>query len=229
MIIKYWSDYACPFCYIAAARMKRALKEMGLENECRLDFKAFRLNPHAKKVPRRCVLESYAANYGMTIQQAQMQIDRINAMGASEGLDFHYDTALNSNTLDSLRLTKLAQSKGRAFGDKFIDRFYKAYFSDNLILADPEVMRRLSNEVGMTDEEIDSVLNTDLYEKEVLAEEREAHMMGINAVPFFVINGKYGIPGAIDIDDMKRILQKAYNEEEAEIVEGKTCGPDGCC
>ena len=157
MIIKYWSDYACPFCYIAAARMKRALKEMGLENECRLDFKAFRLNPNAKKVPRRCVLESYAANYGMTIQQAQMQIDRINAMGASEGLDFHYDTALNSNTLDALRLTKLAQSKGRSFGDRFIDRFYRAYFSDNLILADHEVLRRLSKEVGLTDEEIASM------------------------------------------------------------------------
>ncbi|MBQ7405927.1 MAG: DsbA family protein, partial [Candidatus Methanomethylophilaceae archaeon] len=33
MIIKYWSDYACPFCYIAAARMKRAMKEMGIEDE----------------------------------------------------------------------------------------------------------------------------------------------------------------------------------------------------
>ena len=80
MIIEYWSDYACPFCYIAAARMKRAMREMGIENECRLTFKAFRLNPNAKKVPRRTVLESWAANYGISIEEARARIDRICAM-----------------------------------------------------------------------------------------------------------------------------------------------------
>ena len=229
MIIKYWSDYACPFCYIAAARMKRAMREMGIEDECRLDFKAFRLNPNAKKVPRHTIVESFAKNYGMTMDQARAQVERISAMGRSEGLDFRYATALNSNTFDALRLTKLAQSKGRAFGDAFIDRFYRAYFTDNLVLADHEVMRRLSLEVGMTEEEIDSVLNSDRFAEEVLCEEAEAHMMGIRAVPFFVINDAYGIPGAVDIEDMKMVLRKAYDEEEAEDLEGgMACGPDGC-
>lgn len=230
MIIKYWSDYACPFCYIAAARIKRALKEMGIYDECRIDFKAFRLNPNAKKVPRHTIVESFAKNYGMSLEQAHAQVERISAMGRSEGLDFRYATALNSNTFDALRLTKLAQSKGRAFGDAFIDRFYKAYFTDNLVLADPEVMKRLSLEVGMTEEEVDSVLNSDLFAEEVIREEREAHMMGITAVPFFVINDEYGIPGAVDIDDMKRILKMAYDEEESTDFEAKgmVCGPDGC-
>lgn len=229
MIIEYWSDYACPFCYIAAARMKRALKELGIENECKLTFKAFRLNPHAKKVPRRIVLESWADNYGITIEQAQAQIDRISAMAASEGLDFKYATALNSNTMDALRLTKLAQTKGRDFADAFIDRFYRAYFTDNLILADEEVLMQLSTEMGLTEEEVNSVLYTDAFMKDVLDEEREAHMYGIHAVPFFAINDKYGIPGAVDIEDMKRVLVHAYNEEEDEgIGEGAVCGPDGC-
>lgn len=229
MIIEYWSDYACPFCYIAAARMKRALKELGMEKECKLTFKAFRLNPNAKKVPRRIVLESWADNYGITIEQAQAQIDRISAMAASEGLDFNYATALNSNTMDALRLTKLAQTKGSDFADAFIDRFYRAYFTDNLILADEEVLMRLSTEMGLTEDEVNSVLYTDAFMKEVLDEEREAHMFGIHAVPFFGINGKYGIPGAVDIEDMKRVLIHAYNEEEAEdIGEGAVCGPDGC-
>ena len=229
MIIEYWSDYACPFCYIAAARMKRAMREMGIENECRLTFKAFRLNPNAKKVPRRTVLESWAANYGISIEEARARIDRICAMAASEGLDFRYATALNSNTFDALRLTKLAQSKGRAFGDAFIDRFYRAYFTDNLVLADENVLMTLSTEMGLTPDEVDSVLKTDAYAREVLDEEREAHMLGIHTVPFFAINGKYGIPGAVDIEDMKRVLMHAYREEEDEgVSEGSVCGPDGC-
>ena len=231
MIIEYWSDYACPFCYIAAARIKRAMKEMDIEDGCRLIFKAFRLNPNAKKVPRHTIVESFASNYGMSLEQARMQVDRISSMGISEGLDFRYATALNSNTFDALRLTKLAQSKGREFGDRFIDRFYRAYFTDNLVLADHEVLMRLSLEVGLTEDEVRDVLDSDLFAKEVLDEEREAHMLGVRAVPFFVINGKYGIPGAVDIDDMKRILAQAYSEEEdIDVSEcsGMVCGPDGC-
>ncbi len=231
MMIEYWSDYACPFCYIAAARMKRAMRELGIEDGCRLIFKAFRLNPNAKKVPRHTIVESFASNYGMTLEQARMQVDRISAMGISEGLDFRYATALNSNTFDALRLTKLAQSKGREFGDRFIDRFYRAYFTDNLVLADHGVLTRLSLEVGLTEDEVSEVLGGDLYAREVLDEENEAHMLGIRAVPFFVINGKYGISGAIDIRDMKEILSKAYAEEEdIDVSEcsGMVCGPDGC-
>lgn len=231
MMIEYWSDYACPFCYIAAARMKRAMRELGIEDGCRLVFKAFRLNPNAKKVPRHTIVESFASNYGMTLEQARMQVDRISAMGISEGLDFRYATALNSNTFDALRLTKLAQSKGREFGDRFIDRFYRAYFTDNLVLADHGVLTRLSLEVGLTEDEVSEVLGGDLYAREVLDEENEAHMLGIRAVPFFVINGKYGISGAIDIRDMKEVLSKAYAEEEDMDVSecsGMVCGPDGC-
>lgn len=230
-MIEYWSDYACPFCYIAAARMKRAMRELGIEDGCRLVFKAFRLNPNAKKVPRHTIVESFASNYGMTLEQARMQVDRISAMGISEGLDFRYATALNSNTFDALRLTKLAQSKGREFGDRFIDRFYRAYFTDNLVLADHGVLTRLSLEVGLTEDEVSEVLGGDLYAREVLDEENEAHMLGIRAVPFFVINGKYGISGAIDIRDMKEVLSKAYAEEEdIDVSEcnGMVCGPDGC-
>ena len=69
----------------------------------------------------------------------------------------------------------------------------------------------------------------DRFAEEVLREEAEAHMMGIKAVPFFVINDAYGIPGAVDIEDMKRVLMHAYREEEDEgVSEGSVCGPDGC-
>ena len=51
MRIVYWSDFGCPFCYIAEVRMKKALAELGIENETRIDFKAFELNPNARKSP----------------------------------------------------------------------------------------------------------------------------------------------------------------------------------
>ena len=108
MRIFYWSDFGCPFCYIAEVRMKKALAELGIEKETRIDFRAFELNPNARKVPVRNVIEGFARHYGCSIEQAQAQVERIEAMGRGEGLIFKYGSARNSNTFDALRLTKLA-------------------------------------------------------------------------------------------------------------------------
>ena len=229
MIIKYWSDFGCPFCYIAEVRMKKALSELGIEKETRIEFLAFELNPNARKVPVRNVIEGYARYYGMSIEQASRRVASIEAMGEAEGLVFKYGTARNSNTFDALRLTKLAQSKGYAFGNDFVTRMYKAYFEDNLVMADHEVLKKIAADAGMDMAEVEELLNGDRFAEEVRKDESDAHRLGINAVPFFVINDKYGIPGAVDIRDMKRVLMKAYSEEESEPIEaGMVCGPDGC-
>ena len=226
MIITYWSDFSCPFCYIAEARLKRAMSEMGIADLCRLDFKAFRLNPMAKIVPEHPIFDSYSKRFGY--DSAKMQIERIEEMAAGEGLEFHYGTAWNSNTLDAHRLTKLAYSKGREFGDRFADRLYDAFFRENKVLADHEVLLSVADDMGLDRSEAEAVLNGDSFRDIVLSEEAEAHSYGITAVPFFIVNGKYGIPGAVDIEDFKRILRAALDEEDASVSEGSVCGPDGC-
>ena len=165
----------------------------------------------------------------MTPEQAQQRVDYICEMGHGEGLVFNYGTAYNTNSFDSLRLAKLAQSKGNDFGNVFIERMYRAFFEENIIVADHEALTRVAVEVGMDPAEVKEVLEGDRYAMEVRRDESEAQMYGISAVPFFVINDRYGIPGAVDTKDFKRILMKAYAEEEEESgVSGMVCGPDGC-
>lgn len=229
MIITYWSDFTCPFCYIAEARLKKALLDLGIEDETRLDFKAFELNPHASTVPKRNVVEGFQRHYGLSEEAARDNVERICSLGRAEGLDFNYGTARVTNTFDALRLAKLAQFKGYADGHRFIDRMYKAFFGENLVLSDHEVLRRLSVEAGLDPSEVSEVLDGDKFSEEVRSDENESRRYGISAVPFFVVNGKYGIPGAVGIGDFKKILIKAYSEEESESdVRGMTCGPDGC-
>ena len=227
MIIEYWSDFSCPFCYIAEARIKRAMREMGIEDQCRMDFRSFRLNPMAKQVPSHPIFDSYAKRYGP--ESARMQIGRIEEMAAGEGLEFHYGTAWNSNTMDAHRLVKHAYTAmGKASGDAFADRLYEAFFRENRVLADRSVLLSIAEEMGMDADDAQKVLDSDEYRDQVLADEAVAHSFGVTAVPFFAVNRKYGIPGAVDVDDFKRILQTALDEEDADISEGSACGPDGC-
>ena len=74
---------------------------------------------------------------------------------------FRYGTARNSNTFDALRLTKLAQSKGYRFGSEFVERMYKAYFEDNLVMADHDVLRKIAADAGMDAKEVDDLLDGD--------------------------------------------------------------------
>ena len=229
MIITYWSDFTCPFCYIAEARLKKALKDLGIEEETRLDFKAFELNPNASTVPKRNVIEGFQRHYGLSEAAARDNVDRISSLGRAEGLDFNYGSAHVTNTFDALRLAKLAQSKGYAAGHIYIDRMYKAFFGENMILSDHEVLQKTAVEAGLDASEVAEVLAGDRFADEVRSDENESRMYGISAVPFFVVNGKYGIPGAVETSDFKKILMRAYSEEESESdVQGMTCGPDGC-
>ena len=226
MIVEYWSDFSCPYCYIAEARLKRVLRESGADDVTRLDFRSFRLNPMAKKVPEHRILLSYEKRVG--VEGARMQIDRIESMAASEGLDFHYGTAWNSNTMDAHRLVKAAYAVRRSLGDDMVDRLYRAFFSDNLVLADHEVLRRIAADAGMDADAVGQVLESDEYAQDVLNDEARARGYGVQAVPFFVFNGRYGISGCVDASDFERVVEAALRDEEASVSEGSVCGPDGC-
>lgn len=226
MIIQYWSDFSCPFCYIAEARLMKALDNLGITEQCRLDFRSFRLNPAAKKVPSHPIFDSYAKRYGPDM--AAMQIERIESMAAGEGLEFHYGTALNSNTMDAHRLVKHIKSKDRKKADELIHCLYNAFFRDNRVLADHDVLKDIATGIGIDAAEVNSVLNGRDYRSDVEADENIAHRYGVTAVPFFLVNGKYGIHGAVDVSEFEQVLKKAIDEEDAMDMTGSVCGPDGC-
>ena len=86
MKIKYWSDFACPFCYIGMARMKKAMAHACPDAE--LEMLSFELDPYAPKRSDKSVLEIFSEKYGLSAEDAGRQIDTISEMGRAEGLDF---------------------------------------------------------------------------------------------------------------------------------------------
>lgn len=80
MEISYWSDIACPFCYIGASRMKRAMAAVGLNPED-LTMKAYQLNPNAPLETSETLLTEFAAVHGMTTEQAKAQFAHMESKG----------------------------------------------------------------------------------------------------------------------------------------------------
>lgn len=223
MKITYWSDYACPFCYIGEARMKKAISELPQLGEVELEMKSFELDPYSANYVEGDPAEHLAKKYSTSIEAARQQIDRISTLGHEEGLEMNFGKVKSCNTMDAHRLTKLAQSKDDKVADKLIEALFKAYFSDNELLSDHTVLCRIGVECGLDEKEITDVLESDLYRADVDRDEMEAARYGIHAVPFFIV-GKYGISGAQSVEVMK----KALTTVREETSQGMSCDINGC-
>ncbi|EEJ70952.1 DsbA family oxidoreductase [Lactobacillus ultunensis] len=215
MEIKYWSDIACPFCYIGSTRMKKAMKEVGIYDDTKLKLKSFELNPMEKKTAKAGDYINHFTGGRKDLEvQAKKQMDYITQMAAEEGLEFHLDKVVPTNTGDAHRLIKLAESKSnRDLTEKLIARLYKVYFTDGESIADHDVLTKAAVEVGMDKDEVKHLLNSSKYQKEVVADELEAQQSGITAAPFFVINNKYGISGAQPYEVFVKALKQVKEEE----------------
>lgn len=215
MIVKYWSDYACPFCYIGETSLKQAASNLGMSDDVQFELKAFELEPDGSKQYEDSTVERYSRKYGYTLEETRENIYNINARGKAIGLDMHYDKSRYTNTFDAHRITKLAQSKGNSkMVDTLQERLFKAYFSDSLELADHTVLIKLASESGLSAQEVQEVLLTDRYAAEVRRDEMEARANNIHGVPFFVINDKYAIPGALSVEQMENVLRKLLEVKE---------------
>lgn len=154
-------------------------------------------------------------------------IRHIENAGKRVGLEMNYETVQNTNTFDAHRLTKLAETVGKA--NELNERLMRAYFTENLPLAKAETLIKCAEDVGISRELVEKMLGSDEFVKEARADEEQAHQVGVQGVPFFVIDGKTTLSGAQPSGLFLNALNKAYAENaEADVIVGATCGIDGC-
>lgn len=226
MHIIYWSDYACPYCYIAERRLHTAIRALGMENEVSFEPRAFELDPGAPKTVQSDTAQRFARKYGLPLEQAMAQIEHISALGREAGIDFRYATTQYTSTLDAHRLMKLALStRDTAIAAKTNELLFAAYFTKNLRLADEDTLLAVGAEAGLERESVLAMLRSDAFTDEVRANERAAAERGVRGVPYFIFPDGMTIPGAISERDFREVLQRNRGREP---LAAQRCGPDGC-
>ncbi|MBQ6222319.1 MAG: DsbA family oxidoreductase [Solobacterium sp.] len=228
MKIMYWSDYACPYCYIGVTNLKNAMADLGIETEVKM--MAFQLHPEADKQRRIKQMDDMAERYGIPREQAKLTLARILAMAEEAGLKMNYDQVEYANTEDAHRLTKYAQMTDMKKADALINRLYQAYFVDGIWLGDHEKLADLASECGFDRAEALNSFREEKYLEEVKNQEEFAAAMQVQGVPYFVFNEQYVVPGALNKEQMKQVLVKVIELEAQDlgIAAGAACGPDGC-
>lgn len=230
MKIEVWSDFACPFCYIGKTRFEQALNEFKQKNEVEVIYKAYQLNPNAPKQMVGDAVQSFAKSHGMSANDAKQRLKMFEQNAKSVGLTYNYDIIQMTNTFDAHRVAKYANQFG--LEPKLTTRLMKAYFTDGKNVADKNTLIELSVEVGLNEEAVRTVIEENQFADQVKSEMMEARQVGVQGVPFFVINRKYGISGAQATDYFLQALKQIYEEEKPiqklEADESASCSDDEC-
>jgi predicted DsbA family dithiol-disulfide isomerase len=232
MKVEIWSDVVCPWCYIGKRRFERALTSFAHRDEVELVWRSFQLDPSAGPSPAEPgqQVKHLAAKYGRSLPEAQAMLDNVAAQAASEGLDFRFDLSRAGNTFDAHRLLHLALEHG--LQDQLKERLDHATFTEGSPVSDHDALRGLAVEVGLPVDEVDDVLASERYADAVRADVAQAAAYGINGVPFFVVDGRYGISGAQPAEVVLQTLEQAWSERPAlQFVAadgGDNCEGDAC-
>jgi predicted DsbA family dithiol-disulfide isomerase len=200
--VEIWSDVVCPWCYIGKRRFEAAVERF--DGDVEIVWRSFELDPGAPAMREHSAAQHLASKYGMSVEQAEASHAQMTELAAQEGLEYHFEKARGGNSFDAHRLIHLAAAHGKQAEAQ--ERVMRGYFTDGLPIGDREALMALGDELGL---DARAALESDEYAEAVREDEMLAQRIGIQGVPFFVLDRRYGVSGAQPADVLVQALEQA--------------------
>jgi predicted DsbA family dithiol-disulfide isomerase len=205
MEVEVYADVVCPWCYIGARRLERTLRELPNGSEIERRWRPFQLRP---EMPAGGMAwEEFArAKFG-GMESDRTAFEQVAAAGEPDGVRFRFDRVVSApNTVDAHRLILFAAGRGREW--EAADALFRAYFEEGRDLNGPEHLAAAAGSAGLDRDEVLEYLAGPSGAREVEESQREARRLGIRGVPFYVVDGRYGIGGAQPVEALARALTR---------------------
>ena len=209
--VDIWSDVVCPFCYLGHHQFRAALERFEHREHVVVRHHAFELDPRAPLADGTPLDEMLAAKYSMPVEQAAAWNQRVADDARRWGMEWSLDKAQPTNTLDAHRVIALAAQQGRQ--GEMLERLFRAYFSEGLLVSDHDVLDRLAQETGVAGAA--QMLKTDTGVDAVRHDEHLATRIGITGVPALILDGRVHVSGAQGTTAMYEALCAAWAQRQA--------------
>ncbi|MEQ8145278.1 DsbA family oxidoreductase [Streptomyces sp. OP7] len=226
MRVDIWSDISCPWCFIGKARFEKALAAFPYRDDVEVTHRSFELDPRLKHT-RSTTDTAHAAKYGMTPAEARAAEENLGRVAADEGLTYLVDFRDHGNTFDLHRLLHLAAARGRQHA--LLNLLYEGNFASERSIYDADHQVEVAVRAGLEEAEVRAVLaDPQAYADEVRHDEAEAARLGVTGVPFFVVDGKYGVSGAQPVGVFAQVLERARQDHAPRPTLVATADQAGC-
>jgi predicted DsbA family dithiol-disulfide isomerase len=212
--IKVYSDYVCPFCFLAEQPLKEAIAGKDVE----VEWMPFELRPfpHETLQPE-----------GDYLQQTWKQ--SVYPMAEQMGIRIVLPkVSPQPHTHLAFEGYQFAKEHGKA--NEYNERMLEAFFQDELDIGDIGVLTELAGQLGLDKGPFREALQSGKYKEVHQQALRQANEeAGITAVPTFII-GEQVLPGIRSKQTLETIIEAEMNKSRNAnpISEGGACGIDGC-
>jgi predicted DsbA family dithiol-disulfide isomerase len=192
-LIRIWSDYICPFCYVATERAAWLEREYGAE----IEWLPFDLHPEYP--PEGIAIEDLERQYGRELRSGQAR------MFDEAGLPHTTRTRLPRSHA-ALNVAELARERG--VHTELHKRLMTAFWAEDRDISDPDVLAEEASAFGLDPDEVRDVAKTLPYQDKIRASTTAVHEMGGGGVPAFVVADRVMIPGAQPHDLFEKVMER---------------------
>jgi predicted DsbA family dithiol-disulfide isomerase len=199
--IDVWSDYNCPWCFLASTSLEKLEASHGVE----VQWHSYELRPKGSP--------PMPPEYKARIEAAQ---PRLHAMAREQyGVELHQGR-FGVDSRPALLGAKFAEEQGA--GREYHRAVMRAYWIDGKDISDQAVLADLAVSVGLDRAEYLAALTNAAYDEQVQADVDQAREYGLNGVPAIIFDNRYLISGAQPYP----ALVQATEQVQAELAKAES-------
>ena len=178
-IIEVFSDFLCPFCYLAEQPLADAVEGTDMQ----IAWQPFELRPEPTPTLRQDVVYPMAERMGVPIV-----LPRVSPQPYSR-----------------LAFEGFAYAAERGLGQRYTEQIFRAFFVQQRDIGRPEVVSDVAAELGLDADDFRAALDSGRYAPAHQQALRRAHKLEITVVPTFIIESRRleGMPSA---ESLHRLL-----------------------
>ena len=204
--VDVWFDFACPWCYIGKRKFEQGVVQSGLGDQLAVTYHSYEVAPDTPADFDGSEADFLAGHKGIGPAQVAQMFTQVTAIAAGVGLDYDFDILRHANTRKAHELLHFAKQDGKQ--QELAERLFAAYFTQGRYLGSVDELTSLAAEVGLDADAARQALESGEFSEAVSADLAEAQAYGVNGVPFYVFDGRYGVSGAQPAEVFAEALTK---------------------
>jgi predicted DsbA family dithiol-disulfide isomerase len=207
--VKMTLDFICPWCLIGEVRLRNAIKLLPEDIEVEVEWLPYELNPLMP--PQGIARNVYRTGKFGTLEKGRALDAQTIAASKDDGVVFNYDKMFKTpNSFNAHCLSSLAAREGKQCA--IVDGLLKGYFVEGRDIGDTQELVEIAVAAGLERERARHFLEKKVGERDVRAQLASARTAGVQAVPYFDIEGVI-IVGAQGSNELRDALVAAHERK----------------
>lgn len=221
MRIDMWLDTCDPWSYLGLRHLRTALEKFEHRDEVEVYLHAFLLDPELDGPVDKPRVVALVKSGSATLEEVRESDERMQALGAREGIRFDFDKLIIAPTSRAHRVIAAAHDADidadtvagpSSLQLKVAEAIMRAHFEMGLDISHPEVLIGCAQDIGMEPELAALAVGDEEWASRVYSDFQVAMHMGVAAVPTYVFDAHYLVDGHQTITAFTNILATAWEQ-----------------